>query len=151
MKVPVALNRLVALVERGGSQREPDAADMPAEPEPEGVAAPDAEPEPEAGAPSGGPVLTLAATPPLEAQPEPEAGPEPVVVPLVLRDSTPRAWNLWELERLAAKLEGGSPGEERRLLLLHLRQFAGASGDLPVEFDPLIRDAFGSGLAELAR
>ena len=40
--------------------------------------------------------------------------------------------------------------EERALLLLHMRQFADASGDLPVEFDPLVREAFGSDLAELA-
>ena len=44
-----------------------------------------------------------------------------------------------------------SAAEERTLLLLHLREFADASGDLPVEFDSLVRDAFGPGLAELVR
>ena len=37
------------------------------------------------------------------------------------------------------------------MLLLHLREFADASGDLPVEFDPLVRDAFGADLAGLPR
>jgi len=74
------------------------------------------------------------------------------VIPLVLRDSTPRTWNLWELERLAEALNGDdAAAEERALLLLHLREFADASGDLGVEFDPLVRDAFGAGLAELVR
>ena len=41
--------------------------------------------------------------------------------------------------------------EERALLLLHLREFADASGDLPVEFDSLVRDAFGADLAGLPR
>jgi hypothetical protein len=90
----------------------------------------------------------VAAPPP----PEPEPEPEPTVVPLVLRDSTPRTWNIWELERLAETLNGDDPAaEERTLLLLHLREFADASGDLPVEFDSLVRDAFGPGLAELVR
>jgi hypothetical protein len=90
----------------------------------------------------------VAAPPP----PAPEPEPEPTVVPLVLRDSTPRTWNIWELERLAETLNGDDPAaEERTLLLLHLREFADASGDLPVEFDSLVRDAFGPGLAELVR
>ena len=73
------------------------------------------------------------------------------VVPLVPRDTVPRAWNLWELERLAGQMNGDAAAEERGLLLLHMREFADASGDLPVEFDPLVRDAFGTGLAGLAR
>ena len=77
---------------------------------------------------------------------------EPAVVPLVLRDSTPRTWNLWELERLAETMNGDDiAAEERAFLLLHLREFADASGDLPVEFDSLVRDAFGADLAGLAR
>jgi hypothetical protein len=60
-----------------------------------------------------------------------------------------RAWNLWELERLAGDLNGDALADERRLLLLHLREFADASGHLPVRFDSLIRDAFGEHLIEL--
>lgn len=65
-------------------------------------------------------------------------------------EEAPRAWNLWELERLAEELNGGSRAEERALLLLHLRNVADSSGHLPAEFDPLVREAFGEGLAELA-
>jgi DNA-directed RNA polymerase specialized sigma24 family protein len=72
------------------------------------------------------------------SQPEPRAAPEP----------GPKAWNLWELERLAEELNGGPQAEERALLLLHLREFADPSGGLPPEFDRLVRDAFGDALAE---
>jgi hypothetical protein len=61
-----------------------------------------------------------------------------------------RTWNLWELDRLARALNGDPRAVERRLLLLHLRDFADAAGHLPAEFDPLVRDAFGAALAELA-
>ena len=61
-----------------------------------------------------------------------------------------RAWNLWELERLAQDLDGDDRAQERKLLLLHLRDVADTSGHLPPEFDPLIRDLFGARLAELA-
>ncbi len=60
-----------------------------------------------------------------------------------------RAWNLWELERLAATIDGPD-SEERSLLLLHLREFAEPAGNLPREFDPLVREAFGADLAEFA-
>jgi hypothetical protein len=73
---------------------------------------------------------------------EPENDP---VVPL----AGPRRWNLWELERLAEEMNGDSRAEERTLLLLHLREFADSSGNLPPEFDPLVRDAFGAGLTGL--
>jgi hypothetical protein len=74
---------------------------------------------------------------------------EPEVVSLVLRDQRPRAWNLWQLEGLAEETDGEA-AEERRLLLLYLRHFASTSGELPVEFDPLVREVFGADLAELA-
>jgi hypothetical protein len=47
-------------------------------------------------------------------------------------------------------MDGDDRAEERRLLLLHLRDFADASGQLPAEFDPLVREAFETRLAELA-
>jgi hypothetical protein len=85
-----------------------------------------------------------------EREPEPEPEPEPTVVPLALRDPTPRAWNLWRLEELAASKDGDPARvEERALLLLHMRQFASPAGELPTEFDPLVREAFGSDLTEL--
>jgi hypothetical protein len=159
---------LVALVERTGSRGRPRprAAEEPAsepEPPPEPPAAetpepepkPDPEPEPEPE-PQLAPVLVsvppLPDPEPLEPDSEPEPEPEPSVVPLILRDPSPHTWNLWQLEHLAATKDGDAARvEERALLLLHMRQFANAAGDLPAEFDPLVREAFGSDLAELAR
>jgi hypothetical protein len=148
---------LVAVVERSesrtGAGRRAAAAEHEHEqeqaaetPPPEPAPEPEAEPDPEAK-----PALTVAPPPPPRAT-EPEAPPEPeVVVPLVRRDSTPREWNVWDLEHIASEQEGPNPArdEERALLLMSLRQFANASGDLPVDFDPLIREAFGTALDEL--
>ena len=153
---------LVALVERGGSRRGRASAALPEaerelepepqpEPDPEPAPEPTPEPEPE---PERRPELAAVPPPPPEPEPEPESEPDsepaPAVVPLVLRDTTPRTWNIWELERLAETMDGDAAAEERALLLVHLREFANASGDLPVEFDELVRDAFGADLAGLA-
>jgi hypothetical protein len=148
---------LVALVERTGSRRlrakvepapEPE-LEAPSTPQPGLEPEPEPEPEPEL---EPAPVLVAAPEPEPEPEPDPEPAPEPAAIPLVLRDSTPRTWNLWELERLAETLNGDdSAAEERALLLLHLREFADASGDLPIEFDPLVRESFGAGLAGVAR
>jgi len=151
---------LVALVERGGSRRGRASAAPPEaerelepepqpEPDPEPAPEPTPEPEPEPE-PERRPELAAVPPPPPEPDPEPEPEPEPAVVPLVLRDTTPRTWNIWELERLAETMDGDAAAEERALLLVHLREFANASGDLPVEFDELVRDAFGADLAGLA-
>jgi hypothetical protein len=134
---------LVALVERGGSRRGRAKAQPATEPEPTPEPEAVREPEPEAQ-----PVLV--SVPPSPPEPVLEPEPEPTVVPLVSRDTSPRKWNLWELERLADTMNGDAAAEERMLLLVHLREFADASGDLPVEFDPLVRDAFGAGLAGIA-
>jgi hypothetical protein len=86
--------------------------------------------------------------------PEPVRAPEPVrvtepapppVVTLASRDTRPREWNLWELERLTRERSGGDPAvdEERNYLLMYLREFANADGALPVDFDGLVRDSFG--------
>jgi len=151
---------LVALVERGGSRRGRASAAPPEaerelepepqpEPDPEPAPEPTPEPEPE---PERRPELAAVPPPPPEPEPEPEPDPdpEPAVVPLVPRDTTPRTWNIWELERLAETMDGDAAAEERALLLVHLREFANAAGDLPVEFDELVRDAFGADLAGLA-
>ena len=149
---------LVALVERGGSRRGRASAAPPEaereleperqpEPDPERAPEPTPEPEPE---PERRPELAAVPPPPPEPEPEPDPEPAPAVVPLVPRDTTPRTWNIWELERLAETMDGDAAAEERALLLVHLREFANASGDLPVEFDELVRDAFGADLAGLA-
>jgi hypothetical protein len=99
-----------------------------------------------------------AAPEPFRAQPEPvtepkrersevvEPDPEPEqLVDLVPRNDDPREWNLWDLERLARNESGGDVArdEERTYLLVYLREFAGADGNLPADFDGLVRDAFG--------
>jgi hypothetical protein len=154
---------LVALVERGGSRRRGASAEPAVEPEPQAQPAPEpapeAQPEPEAKPvpepepePQPRPPLVVAPPPPPPPEPEPEPEPEPAPIPLVLRDTTPRRWNLWELERLAETMNNGDErAEERTLLLVSLREFADASGDLPEEFDGLVREAFGAGLAGLAQ
>ena len=65
-------------------------------------------------------------------------------------EEAPRHWNLWELEQVAGKSAGQDPerDQERELLLLTLRQFAASSGELPREFDLLVRDVFGTALSE---
>jgi hypothetical protein len=75
-----------------------------------------------------------------EAEPKPEPEPEPVVVRTV-QPAANGPWNLWELEqRLKAR---GDDDEERSFLLLYLRDYAGPDGDLPAEFDALVRESFG--------
>ena len=78
--------------------------------------------------------------------PAPEHAPEEraPVVNLAARTRAPRMWNLWELERLAREEFEGEALEQSRYLLIHLRQFARADGALPLEFDELVRDSFGS-------
>ena len=50
--------------------------------------------------------------------------------------------------RLARDQEGQDPArdEELTFLLLELRQFANADGQLPASFDALVRDSFGDRL-----
>jgi hypothetical protein len=126
---------------------EPPAPEPQAVPEPP-VPAPVPEPEPAAERPA------LAAVPELEQEPEPELAPEPPPEPAPPAPSTvvpigvgagPRQWNLWDLERLAREDAGSDPqhDEERRFLLLYLRDFADNDGLLPVDFDGLVRESFG--------
>ena len=144
---------IVAAVEIAISRRRSPAAARPAaaEPAPEPAPLPAASvvvptPEPEQPRPQ------IVAVPEPEPEPEPEPGPaaaepepEPeTVVAFVPRNQEPREWNLWELERLARKPTGDvARDEERSYLLMYLREFAGADGNLPADFDGLVRDAFG--------
>jgi hypothetical protein len=126
------------------------------EPEPEPVAVvepeptPEPEPEPEP-VPVRPPLVAVAPPPP--PPPEPVVvtppPPEPAVVSLASRDTRPREWNLWDLERAMRERTGEDPErvEERNYLLMYLRDFASPDGALPVDFDGLVRDAFGDLLA----
>jgi outer membrane biosynthesis protein TonB len=121
------------------------------EPEPEpAVVEPAAEPEPEpAPARALQPVPDL--EPETEPQPEPEPEPEPELEPAAAEvvpigvAAAPRQWNLWDLERLTREASGTDAvaDEERTFLLMYLREFAGPDGELPVDFDGLVRDSFG--------
>ena len=144
----VRLSRVRFLLERGGSRRGRASAEPATEPAPHPKPKPEPEHEPELQPERD---RVLVAAPPAPPEPEPQLEPVPVIVPLVPRDTTPRTWNLWELERLAETMNSDAAAEERRLLLMHLREFADASGDLPVEFDALVRDTFGADLAGLVR
>jgi hypothetical protein len=90
----------------------------------------------------------IAAVPSPPPEPEPEREPEPVparVVAFIPSNEGPREWNLWELERAARDhaTDDVVRNEERSYLLMYLREFAGPDGILPMDFDGLVRDAFG--------
>jgi hypothetical protein len=132
---------------------EPPAETVPVAAEPEPEPLPEAEPQPAAVEPEPEPVRVLQPVPDLEPEPEPEApepeAPEPQpaaaeVVPIGI-GAAPRQWNLWDLERLTREAAGSDAvlDEERTFLLLYLREFAGPDGELPVDFDGLVRDSFG--------
>ena len=96
----------------------------------------------------------IAAAPPPpepETEPEPEPEPEPTVAYLPVNQE-PREWNLWDLERAVREHAGDDivQNEERAYLLVYLREFAGPDGMLPVDFDGLVRDAFGDLLGAVA-
>ena len=79
--------------------------------------------------------------PPPPPPPAPEPEPEPVV------QAAPREWNLWDLQRAARSAPEDERQEEWNAILIHLREFANADGDLPIEFDGLVRESFGDVLS----
>src|SRR6266705_1307965 len=121
-----------------GRQPRADAAREGDEHPPMPVPEPEPTPEPAPPAPEPQP------QPEREPEPEEATAPEPVVR-LPLDGVEPREWNVWELERLAQAAGGGDPArdEELAFLLLELRQFANADGQLSVDFDPVVRESFG--------
>jgi hypothetical protein len=146
---------------------EPDVAAVPAtvalqpEPEPppeaevEPVPGPEPEPQPEETPPvepsapiPTEPRVSVVPTPPPEPEAEPvsteEPESEPVVVSFAARRA-PHEWNVWDLERIAKARAGGDVArdEERSYLLMYLREFANADGDLPPDFDGVVRESFG--------
>jgi outer membrane biosynthesis protein TonB len=150
---------VVLLVEAVLWRERPGAVVVPVEPhpmesnpvEPTEVARapePEAQPEPELE-PALEPVRVLQPVPDLEPEPEPAPEPDPVpvaptVVPIGV-SALPRQWNIWDLERLTREASGGDTilDEERSFLLMYLRDFAGPDGELPIDFDGLVRDSFG--------
>lgn len=122
--------------------REPEPVAVVPEPEPEIETEPEPEMEPEPVA-----LPQLAAVPEPEPEPAPPAPePEPKrVLAFPAAPATPQRWNVWELERLSRARAGADPirDEELSYLLVYLRDFAGADGSLPEEFDGLVRESFG--------
>jgi hypothetical protein len=53
-------------------------------------------------------------------------------------------WNIWQLERLLAAQAKPDPERdyERSMMLVYLREFADSDGQLPPEFDDLVRETF---------
>jgi hypothetical protein len=133
----------------------------PAVPAPEPAEAPPPEPEP---APAAQPEPVAAVPPALPAEPEPVIAvpePEPVAAPVPApHEEPPRRrgirrpvvrtpvalphdhvrWNIWSLERLA---RDHPDAEALEYLVVSLREFADADGQLPADFDPLVRESFG--------
>jgi hypothetical protein len=105
---------------------------------------PESEPEPR---PEPSRIVAVPPPPP-EPEPEPDRPSEPGagrVVAFLPANDDPREWNLWELERAARDhaTDDVVRNEERSYLLMYLREFAGPDGVLPMDFDGLVRDAFG--------
>jgi hypothetical protein len=117
---------------------EPREAAGEPDPEPEPEPPPDPEPDPE-------PVRVLQPVPDLEPEPEPEPLPVTTTVVPIGVSALPRQWNIWDLERLTREASGSDMtlDEERSYLLMYLRDFAGPDGELPIDFDGLVRDSFG--------
>lgn len=112
----------------------PEPSEVPVSLEPEPAEDPHAAPRPEPE-----PVLR---EPAYVREPQPS----PVSAPVGARrlPGAQREWNVWELERLVRQHGGGTAGrdEERAFLLVYLREFAGADGVLPSDFDTLVRESF---------
>jgi ribosomal protein L12E/L44/L45/RPP1/RPP2 len=53
-------------------------------------------------------------------------------------------WNVWQLERLLAAQAKPDPERdyERSMMLVYLREFADSDGQLPPQFDDLVRESF---------
>jgi hypothetical protein len=133
---------------------EPAADEHPPTPLPE----PEPAPEPAPPAPEPEPPTPEPGAPPPQLRPVPSPEPEPPPEPTPLREDGPqpvaylprgggeaKEWNIWELERLAREGEMRDPGRDQELafMLLELRQFANADGQLPVSFDAVVRESFG--------
>lgn len=98
--------------------------------------------QPTAVAPAEEPVA--AATAPVDS-PRRRLGRSPVrTTPPRQQQRAPVRWNIWSLERVARE---HPESEELGFLVLSLREFADSAGQLPTDFDPLVRESFGDLLA----
>lgn len=143
-------SRFRGLLRRPGASTPPEAEVSSIEPAPDRVPKPE-RPVPESAPPPPRPRI-VPAPPPRRPVPLPPAAQRPPAR-LSERRRAPQQWNLWELERFARAESQRSPErtEEWAHLVFHLRPFAEAGGTLPVEFDGLVRESFGSLLDRLER
>lgn len=113
--------------------------------EPEVAAPPEAAPPPTVAPPAPTPAQVVVPPPPPVAAPAPPSAYTPPAAPPAVTQTGDGGWNLWTLERAAREQAGRDPvrDEERSFLLMYLREFADAEGNLPDEFDGLVRDSFG--------
>jgi type IV secretory pathway VirB10-like protein len=144
--------------EESRAEPEPPKAEAEEAPPPVAEAEPEREPElavsersARAILASGPPPVPEAPPPPPrvpEPEPEPEPAPEPApeseAEPQPRAGEPPREWSIWELQRLIRDRPDDARHEEWTALVHSLRDFARADGMLPVEFDELVRDSFGS-------
>jgi outer membrane biosynthesis protein TonB len=113
----------------------------PPEPEPVPVVAPEWPVEPEPVAASPEPEVVAAPAPASVEEPPRRRGIRRSPVPA--QATLPRdqvRWNVWSLEQLA---RDHPDAEDLEFLVISLREFAAADGQLPVDFDPLVRESFG--------
>jgi hypothetical protein len=104
------------------------------------AAEPEPEPQPTVDE-RGARAILASAQPPL---PEPRAAVPRKASPQAQPAAGPqRGWNLWDLQRAVRDAPGDEQSEEWSALLVYLREFANADGDLPAEFDTLVRESFG--------
>jgi hypothetical protein len=141
------------------SPLEPEPPRIVAEEPPAPVAEPEPDAEPELAVSERSARAILASGPPpapepprprprvSEPEPEPEPIPEPEAEPEPPSAEPPREWSIWDLQRLIRDRPDDARQEEWAALVHSLRDFARADGTLPVEFDGLVRDSFGSILA----
>ncbi len=113
------------------------------EPQPELEPAAPSEPEPEPAA-HDEPEPAAHHEPEPEPEPAPELEPEPDPEPAAATPVVPQEWNIWNLEQLArGPSRDTGRDEERVYLLVYLRDFADPDGNLPSDFDALVRESFG--------
>ena len=141
--------RVPSMIRSGRRPSEHPPAPLPEpEPPPPEPAPPAPDPEPPAPDP-GAPIPELRAVSQAETESESKRlggqVSDPVVTNLPRDRGEAREWNVWELEQLARAAEGQDPAldEELGFVLLELRPFANAHGQLPVSFDPIVRESFG--------
>jgi hypothetical protein len=125
--------------------RRDEVREAPVRPAAEPDEAPKQEPAPLPVRPAAGPQPERVPAP----EPTPAHAAPPTPAPALAPAARANQWNLWELERaMQADPEPDTDrAYERSALIVFLRDYASSDGQLPPEFDELVRDAFAELLA----